>query len=126
MLTTGARRAEYFHTANRQIETLRKRRPDPIAEICPKVAEKRSILDGDWIYVKSPRGQIKMKALVTEDIRENTVSIDHGWWFPEKKAPDYGMWESNANVLTSNEPPYDPGFGTYQLRGLLCDVEKVQ
>lgn len=126
VLTTGARRPEYFHTANRQIETLRKRRPDPIAEIHPKTAEKRGISNGDWIYVKSPRGQIRMKALVTEDIKENTVSIDHGWWFPEKDGPDYGLWESNANILTSDESPYDPGFGTYQLRGLLCDVEKIQ
>ena len=32
--------------------------------------------------------------------------------------------ESNANVLTNNAPPYDPAFGTYQLRGLLCRIEK--
>ncbi|MCI5157658.1 MAG: hypothetical protein D3906_04320, partial [Candidatus Electrothrix sp. AUS1_2] len=57
-------------------------------------------------------------------IRPGTVSIDHGWWFPEKAEPDLGFLEANANVLTSNGPPYDPAFGTYQLRGLLCTVEK--
>jgi hypothetical protein len=30
-----------------------------------------------------------------------------------------------VNLLTDNAPPYDPAMGTYQLRGLLCKVEKV-
>jgi hypothetical protein len=29
---------------------------------------------------------------------------------------------SNANLLTDNQPPYDPAMGTYQLRALLCRV----
>jgi anaerobic selenocysteine-containing dehydrogenase len=66
-----------------------------------------------------------MKAEVTEDIRKGVVNIDHGWWFPEREGPDFGVWESNANLLTSNAPPYDPAFGSYQLRGLLCSVEKI-
>ena len=65
-----------------------------------------------------------MKAVVTSDIAQGVVNVDHGWWFPEKKPPDFGVWDSNANVLTSADPPYDPAFGSYQLRGLLCSVEK--
>jgi thiosulfate reductase/polysulfide reductase chain A len=33
------------------------------------------------------------------------------------------VFESNANVLTSAEPPYDPAFGSYQLRALLCRLD---
>ncbi len=33
------------------------------------------------------------------------------------------MWTSNVNLLTDNQPPYDPAMGTYQLRALLCRVE---
>ena len=66
-----------------------------------------------------------MKALVTEDIMKDVVSIDHGWWFPEKEGPEYGVWESNANLLTSDGPPYDPAFGSYTLRGLMCRVERI-
>ena len=65
-----------------------------------------------------------MQALVTEDIRRDVINVDHGWWFPEQEGPDHGVWESNANLLTSSEPPYDPAFGTYQLRGLLCNLRK--
>lgn len=125
ILTTGSRRNEFFHSEHRQIASLRKRRPDPTAEIHPDIAAMHGITDGDWIYVSSPRGKIKMKASVTKDIRKEVINIDHGWWFPEKEAPDFGVWESNANVLTSNAPPYDPAFGTYQLRCLLCNIEKI-
>jgi len=27
-----------------------------------------------------------------------------------------------VNLLTDNQPPYDPAMGTYQLRALLCRV----
>ena len=126
ILITGSRRIEFFHSEHRQIKSLRKRRPHPTAEIHPTIADHHGILDGDWIHVSSPRGRIKMKAVVIEDIREDVVSIDHGWWFPEQEGPDFGVFESNANVLTSNAPPYDPAFGTYQLRGLLCTIEKIR
>ena len=125
ILTTGSRRIEYFHSEHRQVESLRKRRPYPVVEIHPDIAEQQGIRNGDWTYVSSPRGRIKMKAVVTEDIRQGVVNIDHGWWFPERKGPDFGVWESNANILTSDQPPYDPAFGSYQLRGLLCNVQKV-
>jgi hypothetical protein len=29
-------------------------------------------------------------------------------------------------VLTDNQPPYDPAMGTYQLRGLLCRIERAK
>ena len=124
-LTTGSRRREFFCSEHRQIESLRNRRPHPVAEIHPDTAKNHGIVSGDWIYVRSPRGQIKMMAQVTEDIRKGVINIDHGWWYPEKEGPEFGVWESNANLLTSNAPPYDPAFGSYQLRGLLCNIEKM-
>ncbi|MDQ1336008.1 MAG: hypothetical protein QG552_2958 [Thermodesulfobacteriota bacterium] len=125
VLTTGSRRIEFFHSEHRQIQSLRKRRPDPTAEMHPATASLHGVADGDWVTVSSPRGQIQMRAAVTEDIRTGVINIDHGWWFPERGGPDFGVWASNANLLTSNAPPYDPAFGSYQLRGLLCNVEKT-
>lgn len=125
VLTTGSRRLEFFHSEHRQIKSLRSRRPDPQAEIHPDTAARHGIGHGDWVKISSPRGSIHMKALITEDIRHDVINVEHGWWFPEKPGPDYGVWESNANVLTNNAPPYDPAFGTYQLRGLLCRIEKM-
>lgn len=124
ILITGARRLEFFHSEHRQVKSLRKHRPDPMAEMHPRVASRYGINEGDWVKISSPRGTIRMRAAVTEDIHPNVVSVEHGWWFPEKEGPLYGVFESNANVLTNNAPPYDPGFGSYQLRGLLCRIEK--
>jgi anaerobic selenocysteine-containing dehydrogenase len=123
VLTTGSRRLEFFHSEHRQIESLRKRRRDPQVDIHRDTAQKHGIQHGQWVRVSSPRGTIRMRAVVTDDIHPNVINIDHGWWFPEKPGPDYGFLESNANVLTNNAPPYDPAFGAYQLRGLLCRIE---
>jgi anaerobic selenocysteine-containing dehydrogenase len=125
VLTTGSRRREFFHSEHRQIPVLRKQRPDPQVELHPQIAGKHGIKQGDRVVISSPRGSITMLALVTEDIAPGVVNVEHGWWFPEKKGPEHGIFDSNANVLTSNAPPYDPGFGTYQLRGLLCSIEKA-
>jgi anaerobic selenocysteine-containing dehydrogenase len=124
ILTTGSRRLEFFHSEHRQVESLRRRRPDPLVEIHPKTAMNHQIEQSDWVIVSSPRGSIRSKAFITEDIHPDVINLDHGWWFPEKDGPDFGFLESNANVLTSNDPPYDPAFGSYQLRGLLCRIEK--
>ncbi|MBI5454538.1 MAG: molybdopterin oxidoreductase, partial [Deltaproteobacteria bacterium] len=96
----------------------------PEVELHTEAALSLGIVNGDWVRVSSPRGVIRMKARVTDDIHPRVVSVEHGWWFPEKSGPEFGVFESNANVLTNNKPPYDPGFGSYQLRGLLCKVEK--
>jgi anaerobic selenocysteine-containing dehydrogenase len=126
VLTTGSRRAAFFHSEHRQIRSLRGKSSNPKAEIHSTIAGSHGIADGDWIEVRSPRGNIRMQAMVTDDIMPGVVNIDHGWWFPEKGGPDFGVWESNANLLTSDDPPYDPAFGTYQLRALLCNINKIK
>ena len=48
-------------------------------EISPKDAEKYGISNGDMVVIENLRGQIKMKAKVTEDIREGVVGLPVGW-----------------------------------------------
>jgi anaerobic selenocysteine-containing dehydrogenase len=99
--------------------------PYPIASLHPETAEKYGIADGDWIWIESPRGRITQKAKVTDAMMKGVVNCRIGWWLPERKNdPTYGLFEVNANVLTSMQPPYDPAIGTYQLRALLCRIEK--
>ena len=71
---------------------------------------------------KRKRGRIRQKAKLTKGIDPRVIHVEHGWWFPEQPGPEYGVWTSNANLLTDNQPPYDPAMGTYQLRALLCRV----
>lgn len=124
ILITGARSPYFFNSEYRQVPSLRKRHRDPVVEVHPVSARDLGIEDGDWVWIESPRGRIKQKARLTDGIHPKVVHVEHGWWFPEDPAPEYGVWKSNANMLTSNAPPYDPAMGTYQLRALLCRIYK--
>jgi len=126
VLTTGGRTQYFFHSEYRQIPSLRKKDPDPIVEIHPRTADAGGIQDGDRVWIETRRGRIQQRAKVTDGIKPDVVNVQHGWWFPEDESPEHGVWRSNANVLTSNAPPYDPGMGTYQLRALLCRVYKAE
>src|SRR3972149_1444791 len=79
ILTTGARILYYTHTQHRNIQGLKEKCPEPFAEFHPKTAEKYGIKNWDSIIVESNRGEIRVKALVTEDMMEEVVSIPHGW-----------------------------------------------
>jgi anaerobic selenocysteine-containing dehydrogenase len=122
VLTTGARISFYFNSEHRQLAKLRKAHPQPLAEIHPRTASAHGIKDGDWMWIETRRGRMKQRAKVTTGIDPRVIAAQHGWWFPEEPAPEYGVWKSNVNLLTDNQPPYDPAMGTYQLRALLCRV----
>jgi len=125
VLTTGGRISYFFNSEHRQIPKLRKSQRDPLAEIHPDTAARLGIAAGDWMWVETRRGRIRQKAKITTGIDPRVIHVQHGWWFPERASPDYGVWDSNANMLTNNGPPYDPAMGTYQLRALLCRVAKA-
>ncbi|MCK5185807.1 MAG: hypothetical protein KAR43_01660, partial [Deltaproteobacteria bacterium] len=94
-------------------------------EIHPEKAKEKGIADGDWVKISSPRGSVKLKALVTDRVPENVVSADHGWWFPEKK-DDLGWDQSNIDILTDNDlDSCDQDVGATNLRVLLCDISKA-
>ncbi|MBN1365434.1 MAG: hypothetical protein JW976_11560, partial [Syntrophaceae bacterium] len=76
---------------------------------------------GDWIYVESDWGRIKMKAKLSADIQKDLVRIPHGWWKPEmaKGTPELcGAWDHSDGVLLSDAPElFDPEQGLPDLRG---------
>ncbi|MGO9624358.1 MAG: molybdopterin-dependent oxidoreductase [Steroidobacteraceae bacterium] len=125
VLTTGARIPNFFNSEHRQIEKLRKAYRQPTAEIHPETAARYGIAKDDWMWIETKRGRIQQRARLTTGIDPRVIAAEHGWWFPEEPAPEYGVWRSNVNLLTDNQPPYDPAMGTYQLRALLCRVARA-
>jgi len=125
VLTTGARIAVFYHSEYRQLPKLRRGGKEPQVEIHPETAKRHGIAERDWVVISSPRGSIRQRAVLSADIHPQVIHCEHGWWFPEREDPEHGAFESNANVLTSQSPPYDPAMGTYQLRGLLCRIERA-
>lgn len=114
VLTTGARILYYTHSQHRNIKGLKERHPDPIAEIHPKTAGQYGIEEGDWILVESNRGRIKVKARLTEELREGVVSIPHGW--PK---------DANVNLLTDVHCR-EPIMGYPQMKSQLCAIRKAE
>jgi len=125
VLTTGARIPNFFTSEHRQLPKLRRIYRDPLVEMHPETARQCGIRAGDWVFIETKRGKIKQRAKITDGIDPRVINVEFGWWFPERQDGQRGAWESNANVLTNIEPPYDPAMGTYQLRALLCRIEKV-
>jgi len=112
ILTTGARQLKYTHTQFRNVPSLRRQSPEPLAEIHPDTAREYGIGDGDMITIVTPKDEITIKISLTEDIVPTVVSIPHGW--PE----------ANANLLTSLDVR-DPVTGYTEMKALLCSIKKA-
>jgi anaerobic selenocysteine-containing dehydrogenase len=112
ILTTGARIPQYTHTQFRNIPSLRKAAPEPLAEMNPETAKQYGITEGDMISIETPKGKIAMKAHTAEELSPGIVSIPHGWS------------EANSNELTSLDVR-DPITGYTEMKALLCRIQKV-
>ncbi len=127
ILITGARIPMFFQSEYRQLPKLRKGRKEPECELHPETAAALGVDEGDWVSIETLRGKCRQKVKIFDGIDPRVVHAQHGWWFPEEdEGPDHGIWRSNANTLTSMDPPYCSAMGTYQLRALMCRVVKAE
>lgn len=127
ILITGGRTIEYYHSSGRQIKPLRKRMPDPEIEVHPETAQRENVDEGDWVWVETPQikgERVRFKVKITSDLDPKVVHAQHGWWFPEKPAPDHGCFESNIDVVLSDDPPREKICGSVAIRGTLCRIYK--
>ena len=114
-LVAGAKVMAMTHGQHRNIPSMLKRNPEPLVQINTETAKGLGIGDGDMVSIESPRGEVRMKAKVTDDIHPKVVSAPHGWA------------DANINLLTAGGAPEvrDPisGFSPYKTG--LCRVGKV-
>jgi anaerobic selenocysteine-containing dehydrogenase len=111
ILTSGPRVSAFTHSRYRNIARLRRLVPEPLVEINADSAKNLGIGSGDEVIVTSPRGSIKLRAKLTEDIHPKLTSIQHGWN------------EANANLLTSEAG--DPISDYPSFKSIPCRVVKV-
>jgi len=111
VLLTGARQVEYIGGQMRN-SSLRVIRPEAEAEINPVTARKYDISNGETIGVETPRGLIKLRAAVTDDIMRGVVSVPHGWA------------TANCNILLDADLK-DPVSGYVTMHGVACRVVKL-
>jgi anaerobic selenocysteine-containing dehydrogenase len=126
LILTNCKNPVYYHASQRNLPSLRKLSPEPLAELHPETAERLGLRQGDQIHIETPQGKIRQKLRVNADLDPRVVVVALGWWFPERgPAGLYGWREANLNLLTESSPPYDPAMGTANLRGLMCKVYKA-
>jgi len=84
-------------------------------------ARSRNINDGDMVRVFNDRGEMMIRAHVTERIMPGVVDVPTGAWYdPDENGVDRG---GCANVLTKDV--YSPG-GAYPYNTGLVEIEKIQ
>jgi anaerobic selenocysteine-containing dehydrogenase/ferredoxin-NADP reductase len=122
-----AKNGHYCHSQHRELASLRKRSPDPLAEIGQGLAGCRGIRDGDWIRISTRQGAARFVAKVDPSLANDVVIAEFGWWqaCPEldrRSLPVSGSLSSNANSLFSADE-CDPISGSVPLRSFRCDIE---
>jgi len=112
ILTTG-RNLFHFHTGTmtRRSPKLEREAPDPYVEINPVDASTRGISDGDRVRVASRRGEIALRARVTDRISAGTIFIP------------FHYAEAAANKLTN--AALDPVAKIPELKVCAARVEKA-
>ena len=80
ILTTGGRLYPFYHSAWTNIPMQRELEPYPFVEVHPETAKAAQISDGEWVFVESPRGRIRVKALVTKAINPRVVHVPRPGW----------------------------------------------
>jgi anaerobic selenocysteine-containing dehydrogenase len=127
LIFTSAKDPFYFHSAYRNISSLRKLSPEPMVLLHPDTATHWEIGEGDWISIETKQGTIRQKAKLNREIDPRVIVLSYGWWFPERNDLEFSGWkESNLNILTNNDPPYEPAIGSTSLRGVPCRISKSQ
>ncbi|MFC2159463.1 IscS subfamily cysteine desulfurase [Actinomycetota bacterium] len=122
IFNSGARVTTSFHTQHHCIKGLFKDRPEPTVMINNKDAAERGITNGDRVMIKTLRGRVVQRAIVTGDIKQGCIDANHACGSPV--GPE--AWKkTNINDLTDLDN-YDPISGFPVYKALLCEIVKVK
>jgi anaerobic selenocysteine-containing dehydrogenase len=120
IFNSGSRSNVDLHTLHHTIPALSVEKPVPTVMINKLDAKKRGIESGDFVYIKTKRGQVGMYAFVTDDIVQGAIEANGmgGGALGPKEWRD-----ACINDLTDLQR-YDPISGFPVYKALLCDVVK--
>jgi cysteine desulfurase NifS len=120
VFNSGARVTTDFRSQFHGIPGLVAQRREPTVMINTEDARARGIQHGDAVELTSPRGQVRMRAIVTDDIVKGAVEANMGGGGP---LGPKAWQECNINDLTDLR--YDPISGFPIYKALLCEVSKI-
>ncbi|UCH11782.1 MAG: aminotransferase class V-fold PLP-dependent enzyme [Fidelibacterota bacterium] len=122
IFNSGARTQTDFRSQHHGIQELVKDHPEPAVLLNSEDAAERDILTGDLVEVRTVRGAVQFRAVVTGDIVQGAVECNMGGGTPVGPR----AWQDrNVNELTDlNHYDEISGFPVY--KALLCEVEKIE
>ena len=98
-------------------------------EVNPQTAKELGIVDGEWVIAENNHGSAKFKTLITPTAQPRVVSVGNGWWIPEAKKEEPGLfdnWEHNCNQLVPMGTQSKSGFGGGAYKTSLCRIVKIK
>lgn len=112
-------------TITRNIPWLNELVKEPFAEISKELAKKAGVKHGDYIQVRSARGEIKVKAMVTERAKPLMVNgaETHIVWMPYNWGFKGLAKGPSGNVLTIDA--LDPNVQEQEFKACLIDIKKA-
>ena len=130
---TTYRLTEHFHYWTKHVRIAGVLQPEPFVEIGEELARARGIRNGDRIAVRSKRGRIFSKALVTKRIKPltvagkvvHTIGIPLHWGYEGLMNPGEGLMK--PGYVTNTLTPFvgDANTQTPEFKAFLVDVEKA-
>ena len=125
-VATTYRLTEHFHFWSKHTRISAVLQPEMFVEIGEGLAKEKGIRQGDQVLVRSKRGQIKAKALITKRIQTlqiqgksvHTVGIPIHWGFE-------GLTKAGPLVNTLTPFVGDANIQTPEFKAFLVNVEKA-
>jgi anaerobic selenocysteine-containing dehydrogenase len=123
----AAKTVAYCHSQHRNIASLRRLMPDPSLEMPPADAAVRGIGDGDWVRIKTARGEVVARAKLVPGLAAGTVFGQHGWWVDGPAGSPYDARHALAANLNRaiDTSRADAISGSIPLRCSWCEVERL-
>jgi formate dehydrogenase major subunit len=125
-VATTYRVTEHFHFWTKHTRIAAALQPEAFVEIGEALARLRDIKNGDLVVVRSKRGQIKVRAVVTKRIRAlqiegkevHTVGLPLHWGFE-------GLTKKSYLVNTLTPSVGDANIQTPEYKAFLVNIEKA-
>jgi len=125
-VATTYRVTEHFHFWTKHTRIAAALQPEAFVEIGEALAKLRGIQNGDLVTVRSKRGQVKVRAVVTKRIRAlqiegkevHTVGLPLHWGFE-------GLTKKSYLVNTLTPSVGDANIQTPEFKAFLVDVQKA-
>ena len=125
---TFFRLIQFCDEHHRNIPRLRRAAPEPFLEVHPETANAQGVENGDWIFLETAIGRVKLKAKFNDSLHPAVVATVYGWWqhCRELKLKGHDPFNengANANLLIPNSDN-DPISTSVAHRGQRCRISK--